>query len=125
MLQAFLGSPDFQHQTVANFQSNETFTAAAVANTIVSVPANTTDQAVNLATLFPALTATSFIVVQDVTATPGQPFSVTTVSGSGRIAIAGGGFLAWTQNGGAPPTLYLTNPSTTTASDIQISVMSN
>jgi hypothetical protein len=126
-LQAYLGYPDYSHVTAIDYSSaasNPTLTAAAQSSTPVSVAANTTDQSFNLATLFPALTGLVFISLVDITGTP-QPFSFGTAAGTGRQSVAAGAWAAWMPNGGAPPTIFLTNPSTTTASNILISVLSN
>jgi hypothetical protein len=123
-VQAYLGLPDYTHQTVIDFVSQTTFTANAPLITTVTVPANTTDQSVNLATTFPGITAVLFLSVADVT-NPGQPFSITTTSGSGRIQIAASSCAAYLTNSITPPTLFLTNPSVTTASVIYIGILTN
>jgi len=122
-LRANLGYPDYTNQPLINFVSSTTFTAAALAINEVTVSANTTDQAVNLSTLFPALSNLLFVMFIDIT-TPGQPFSITSVSGSGRLSVAANSFYAYMPNTSSGPTLYLTNANST-SSLIQIAVLSN
>lgn len=122
-LQCFLGEPTFAHETVVNYQNADTDTGAVVQDVLINVPVSTTDQQVVLATYFPNISNCRFIVVQDLT-NPGQQFSFATDAGSNRVPVQAGAFVAWVQDGGAPKSLYLTNPSATTASDILISVVS-
>jgi hypothetical protein len=122
-LQTYLGAPDYSHQTLIDYVSPTTFTAAAADSLTVTVPPSTTDQTANLATLFPGLQAALFVAIIDITV-PGQTFSVTTVSGGGRVAVAGSSWFAYMPNTTTLPTLYLTNPNTTTA-DLKILVLSN
>jgi hypothetical protein len=121
-LQAYLGPSDYAHQTVIDYVSPQTQTATVANMVTISVPASTSYQAVNLATLFPSLTSCVFLSAVDVTS-PGQGFSISTVNGSGNITVAPGAWFAYMPNSGAPPTVYLTNTSTTAAL-VQISVMS-
>lgn len=124
-LQAFLGSPDFSHQTAVNFVNPSTQQAAVLDSGTIDIPIATVDQATNLATMFPACQNCAFIIIQDITPSPGQPFNFTTVAGSGRLAVAANGFIAYTVNGGAPPTIYLSNPSASAVSAIKVWVMSS
>lgn len=119
-LQASLGTIDWSHQTIIN-AAPAGMTAGSVGAIPVSIPALTTNQLVNLATLFPGLTNVQFISIQDITATP-QVFSVG-VGGAANVAIPASGFMAWTQNGGAPPTIQLSN-ALATAGNVLISVAS-
>ena len=122
-LEAYLGYPDYSHQTVIDYVSPTTLQGIVQAGYPAIVPPNTTDQAGNLASLFPELAYLLFLVVMDAT-TPGQPFSFTTVAGSGRLSVAASSFFSYMPNGGTPPTLYLTNPNNTEAL-IQIGIISN
>jgi hypothetical protein len=124
-LQAFLGSPDFSHQTAANFVTPQTQQAAVLDSGTIDIPVSTVDQATNLATMFPACQNCSFIMIQDITPAPGQPFNFTTVAGGVRLAVLANGFVAWMVNGGVPPTIYLSNPSPTSISAIKVFVMSS
>lgn len=123
-LQAYLGLPDYSHQTIIDYVAPSTLTAAVQGGTIITVPTSTTDQAVNLATYNPAVSACLFISIQDVT-NPGQPFSFGTATGTGRIQVPASGFVALMVNGTSLPTIYLTNPSASVASEILVSIASN
>ena len=121
-IEAFLGAPDYSHQTLITFTSASTATAAVQQSTLLTVNANTTDLSFNLASYFPGISNCQFVVIQDVT-NPGQPFSVGSNAG-GRFSVQASSPMCWMQNGGNPPIIYLTNPSSTTASSILVSVAS-
>lgn len=88
---------------------------------VVRVPALTTNQSINLATLFPALTAGSTVAIslRDVSGTP-IPFTVSTAAADPGLPIRAGGFLAWAAS--SLPTIYVDNPHATLALELQIEV---
>jgi hypothetical protein len=127
-LQAYLGPPDYTHQTIIDIVSPTTFSAIIAQITNYEIAASTSYQSVNLSTIFPAVSNAIFLVVCDVTS-PNQTFGISTVNGSGSITIAAitgtyGGFWCCTPNGGTLPTLYMSNPNSTPGL-LQIGVFSN
>lgn len=119
-IQAFLGQPDFTHQSIIEYVAQSTQTGSVLNSTTVTIPAGS-GLSVNLSQVFPAISNCQFIVIQDITAT-GQPFSVGFSAGA-LVAVAASSPFCWVANGGVPPTLYLTNPNGA-AGNVQISVVS-
>jgi hypothetical protein len=102
-MQAFLGEPDYSHQTGINFVAPSTLQGGALFTTAIEIPAGGNAGA-NLQSLFPGATNVQFVALMDIT-NPGQAFTI-----NGLIPVAAGSPIAWVQNGGAPPNLTLTNP---------------
>lgn len=121
-LQAFLGQPDFTHQSMINYTSPTTGTAGFIETYTANIPTGGGIVPVNLATLFPAATNVQFLAIVDIT-NPGQPFNFGINNNSPLVAIPASGFAAWMQNGGAPPTIYLSNINAA-ASQVQIALAS-
>jgi hypothetical protein len=121
-IQAYLGPPDYSHITAIDYVSPTIQTAAVMDALEISIPGSTSYQAVALGTLLAALSAGVFLSLSDITS-PNQSFGVSTVNGSGGVTIAPGGFWAYMPNGGAFPTLYLSNPNSG-AGLVRIAVMS-
>lgn len=111
-LQAYLGSSDFAHQTLIDLVTPTTLTSIAQAQAPLTVLAAASYTAFNLASYFPAVINSLFIAVFDQTV-PTQTFGISTVNGSGSQTIAPGLFWAYCPNGGAPPTIYLSNVNAT------------
>lgn len=119
-IQAFLGQPDFTHQTVAEFIAQSTQTGSVVNSLTVNIPAGGSVVAA-LATLMSAISNTQFVIVQDVTSVP-QAFNFG-FSAPASVPIAPAAPMCWVQNGGVPPTIYLSNVNAG-ASTIQVTVVS-
>lgn len=125
-LQAYLGAPDYSHETVIDFNSASTFpnlTAAVMEAYDYLLVNGASYTAVNLATQFPAISNAVFIAVMDVTV-PGQTFGISTASASGLVTIAPSCWWSFMPNGGALPTIYLTNTNATSGL-IRIAALSN
>ena len=106
-IQAFLGEPDFSHDTAINYKTADTATGAVVQTLLVNVSAGATDFEVDLDDFFPAIDNCQFVAIQDVT-NPTQAFSFATQPG-GRKAIQAGAPVCWLQNGSTPGKIYLSN----------------
>ena len=120
-IQAFLGEPDWSHDTAINYKTADTATGAVVQTLLVNVLAAATDYEVDLDVLFPVVDNCQFVAVQDVT-NPTQAFSFATQPG-GRKAIQAGAPICWLQNGGRPGKIYLSNANAGT-SQILVTVIS-
>ena len=97
------------------FQYTEptTTTAGLAASTIVQIPANTTDNAIVTATLFPGFTTPLLWGIAEMT-NPGIQLNVGLASGGARLHMAVGGF--WiTRVNGTGTTFYIDNASSSIA----------
>lgn len=106
------GEPFFNHST-------PTVSCKLQAKSLKSLTANTNDQAVNLATLFPAMSSLVAFAIReldDVTGVSWSPNSTGT-----RQPIPAGGAL-FQQTSGSLPTLYFNNENADDASRIEILV---
>ena len=119
-LQAFLGEPDYTHETILNFIAAATLTGSVVYKTTVAVPNSTTDQQVDMSALFPNLTACKMLVVIEVSSTP-LAISVGLSAGT-RVALTAGYPMIFFPNAGTPPDVYLTNASGSAAEVMVIAV---
>lgn len=119
-MSAFFGQPDFQHTTLMNYDSPDTLEASQLFETTVSLPSGGAVQTVDLPTLFPAATAVQFVGIIDIT-NGGQAFIIDTFA---NMAIAAGAGMCWQQNGGAPPSIQMHNPSATQAAQVMIVIAS-
>jgi hypothetical protein len=100
----------FQNNTnLIDYVEPGTTTALYNGQTTVFIPPSTTDQAINLATLFPYVNTPLLWGVQDIS-NPGQSFSLAMAAsaGSQKFTIAPGGFQINRVNGSAP-ILYVSN----------------
>jgi hypothetical protein len=109
-LKAYLGSSPPNQQMSVYYLSPDTLQGSVQNSNTINVPATTTDQAVNLATIFPAAVTPVIIQIVEVTTVP-TGFSFTTVSGSGRQLIGAGSFIAWQPTN--LTTIYISNTAAT------------
>jgi hypothetical protein len=109
-LKAYLGTSPPNQQLSIFYLSADTLTGSIQNSQSIIVNASTTDQAVNLATLFPAALNPVIVQIVEVTTVP-TGFSFTTVSGSGRQVISAGGFVCFMPS--ALSTIYISNTATT------------
>jgi hypothetical protein len=93
-LKAYLGPQQPNQQLSIFYLSPDTLMGSVQNSYTFNVPATTTDQVLNLATVFPAAVTPVIIQIVEVTTVP-TGFSFTTVAGSGRQLIGPGGFVAW------------------------------
>jgi hypothetical protein len=98
------------NSVLMNYIEPGTTTALFGNSATVFVPASTTDQVVNLATLFPYINSAELWAVEDIS-NPGQSVLIGTATGSNKFTLAPGGFFEARVYGSAP-TLYISNPST-------------
>jgi hypothetical protein len=124
-LKAYLGTSPPNQLLSVFYLSADTQTGSIQNRQSIIVPASTTDQAVNLATIFPAaLNPVIFQIVETTNVPTG--FSFTTVSGSGRQIIGGvglaAGFVCWM--GTTTTTVYVSNTQGTEIT-LDIGVISN
>ena len=117
------GLSEFTSSLLLNYQEPNTTTALFSATITVVVPINTTNNAYNLATLFPADNSPLLFGLADLSQ-PGQQLNWGLASSDGRFQMAPGGFALMRVNGGAP-TIYVDNPSTTQPAVLQIFSLSN
>jgi hypothetical protein len=109
-LQAYLGNSPPNQQNSIYYLSADTLVGSIQATYPVIVPASTNNQAINLATIFPAALNPVIFQIVEVTS-PGTGFSFTTVSGSGNQLITANGFVCWM--GTTSTTVYVSNTATT------------
>lgn len=112
-------------QNILAYRSADTLTAGPPGILTVTVAASATTS-FNLATLLAAFTAPVFVGVSEVAPTnAGLGFQITTVSGSGKVGVAPNGFWSYVADGTtALPTIFVTNPSSTTVLVLSIGVLS-
>src|ERR1051326_8309264 len=123
-LRSYLNAQGPTQQTILNFTSANSFTAAAGNVLTVTVTAGTSDFTLDLPTLFAAFTAPLLVSIADIT-NPGLGFTWSTVSAGDKQTVGENCFLAWIADGAtALEPLFIDNPS---ASDLILSVgvMSN
>ena len=103
-----------------SYQEPNTTTAGDGLKTVLSIPQSSTGNAINLATLFPALASVSVIAVKDISATPTNLGFSPNSTGT-RMTLRGGTPLTYGTTG-APPTLYFDN-ATGAAAQVEIVVI--
>jgi hypothetical protein len=123
-LQCYLGPPDYTHETLIDYVSPTTLTGIVPQTMPYILAPSASYTSVILATWFPAVANAIFLCILDQTV-PGQPFGVSTSSATGSVQIAASSFWTYMPNGGTLPTVYLSNPSGSTASLLQIMCLSN
>lgn len=108
-----------QHGDEIDYVEAPATQAAATLETAVNVPALTNNFLVNLATLFPGLTAafTVAISIQELTA---LGFSFIGGSGQTAIPVRAGGFTSWAGN--TLPNIYINNSHATLPVQLKIVV---
>lgn len=109
--QAVLGLSYGVNQTLQNYNENGSTTARFALSQTIFVPPNTTDQSINLATLFPSINSAIMWGVSDISS-PGQAWSFGMAAGGSRFDINPGGYFSARVNGSAP-TIFVDNPSAT------------
>ncbi len=115
--QVALGLQSAYPQTILQYQEPSTTTAQFSGSTTVTIPASSTDNQINTATLFPGITSPICFGIEDVT-DPGVAVSYGTSADDERINLAAGGFAVYRVASGMP-TYYFDNA---TASDASIRV---
>ena len=110
--------------TLFSYQEPYTTTCQLSGSTIISVPANTSNQAISIAALFPAFVNPVAIGIVEVTS-PSQQVNIGLASGGARIHLAEGGFATFRVSTTNLPTFYVDNPSATDAALIQVFGLSN
>lgn len=121
---ANVGYLDATTTQIAAYQEPTTTTVSYWLESEVNIPANTTNQSLNLATLLPSATAGVFLYLMENT-NPPTGFSFSTTSAGTFLPINPGGYVSFRLGGGALPTVYLTNTNLTTSVNILIGVASN
>lgn len=105
------------------YKEPSTTTAQMQGSTIVLIPANSVDNAVNLATLFPGFNMPLIFGVAEVTS-PSRALNIGLSAGGPRINLAATGFMLWRANG-AFNTLYVDNASLTEPALLRVFGMGN
>lgn len=121
--QLCFGTQNVYPNVLFQYQESGLTTAQYGGSTTISIPANTTNQAINTATLFPGIVTPVAFVVQEIT-NPPQQLNIGLASGGARIDLNPQGFLMVRVSGGFP-TFYLDNPSMSEAALVQVSYLSN
>jgi hypothetical protein len=110
------------HDSELSYAENANTVAAQTLDTILTFAAGLTNQAINLATLFPALTSLVAITLVDVSVAPGIGFLFDQAFPP-AIAVRPLSFASWGANvSGTLPTLYVSNPSATLPLNLQVIV---
>ena len=89
--------------------------------TVVNIPFNTTNNQINLATLFPALTVINALIVRDITQI-GQAVTISSANTGTKLPLKALGIMATTPMS-APFSLYVDNASLTAAATLEVTVI--
>lgn len=118
--QVNFGLSDFTNSLLLNYQEPNSTTASTSNSATVTVTANTTDNQVNLSTLFP-ITATNNAICYGVVdiSNPGQQVNIGLAAGGSRFNMAPSGFMLIRVTG-SKPTLYIDNPSATVTAVLKV-----
>lgn len=84
----------------------------------VPIPANTSNNAINPATLFPSTNTFALFGIQDITG-GGQELAYGQDAGGARMPLAAGGMAMFVLNG-LPPTIYIDNPSGSNVATVSV-----
>jgi len=120
--QVVFGLQSVYPQTLLQYQEPTTTTAQFSGATTVVIPANSTNNQINTAALFPAFTTPVCIGLQDIT-NPGVSVGVGTSSTDTRVQIAANGFVVYRTASGLP-TFYVDNATNAPAA-IRVFGLSN
>jgi hypothetical protein len=115
--QVAMGMQGVYPETLLQYQEPSTTTAQFSGATTVTIPANTTDNAISVATLFPAFATPVVLGFQDVTS-GGVSVSFGLDSGGTKVAMAANGITVIRMASGTP-TFYFDNA---TANDAAIRI---
>jgi hypothetical protein len=121
--QIVFGLAQNNNTVLQNYIEPNTTTALFPGMLLVVVPANSTNNAYNLATLFPLANTPIMWGIMDVS-NPGQQINVGLAASGQRFMLNPNGYLTARVNGGAP-TLYIDNPSASVNALIQLFMLSN
>ena len=106
-----------------NYVEPGTTTCLFNGSTTIFIPASTTNQAVNLATLFPYINTPVLWGWKDISS-PGQAVTWSLTSSGATMNQAAGGFCLFRVNGNAP-TVYFNNTSMTEPAILQVFMLAN
>jgi hypothetical protein len=106
-----------------NYQEPGTTTCLFNGSTTVFIPPSTTNQAVNLTTLFPYINTPVLWGWCDIS-NPGQAVTWSLTSSGATIDMAPGGFSLFRVNGGAP-TIYFNNADMANTAIIRVFFLAN
>lgn len=107
-------------EILLQYQEPSTTTAQFSGATTITIPANTTDNTINTATLFSGITTPIVMGFVDVT-NPGVSIGIGTAADDTRIEMAAGGFIIYRTASGMP-TFYADN-ATDNDANIRVFVM--
>lgn len=107
---------------MVNYVESSANTAGVALKTVVTLSGSTTNNAVNLATLFPGVTAAKDLTIRDITSSPGKATSISAHNSGTKLPMKARGVLSLTLNGGTPPTLYIDNSGAGSA-DLEITLI--
>lgn len=110
-------------QTIYTYQEPSTTTAQYQASTVLTITHNTVNNAVSIASLFPAFATPICIGICEITS-PGLNLSVGLSSGGPRVSLAAGGFMIFRTATGLP-TFYIDNADLTEDAQIRVFGLSN
>lgn len=116
-LQVSLGPPGGSNRSLLNFTEATSTTAEQGNVAVVQIANSATNDAINLATLFPSLSSAKVITLRDVSATA-REVSFSPANSGTKLVLAAGGSMVLRTNG-TLPTLYFDN-SSGGAADIEI-----
>lgn len=113
----------FSNQSLLNYSEPSTTTAKFSNSTTVAVPPSTSNQQINLSTLFPNIATPILFGMSDIS-DPGQAVDWGLASGGTRFPMAAGGFMI-TRVSGTGPVVYVDNDSTTEYALLQVFCLGN
>lgn len=120
--QVAMGLQSVYPETLMQYQEPTTTTAQFSGATTVTIPANTSDNAVSIATLFPAFATPICIGLEDVTS-GGVALNVGTDSGGTKIHMAANGMIVYRTADGTP--VFFVDNSTNTDAALRVFGLSN
>lgn len=121
--QMVFGLQNVYPNTIFQYQEPSTTTAQFSGSTAVTIPANSTDNVVDTATLFPAFGTPVCFGLHEVTS-PALPLNIGLSAGGPRIQMNAAGFMIFRVAAGNP-VFYVDNPSATDDAALQVFGMSN
>lgn len=121
--QMVFGLQSVYPNTIFQYQEPSTTTAQFSGNTVVTIPAASTDNVVSVAALFPGFVTPVAIGIQEVS-DPAVQLDVGLSAGGPRIKMAESGFMVFRTASGLP-TLYIDNADATHDANLRVFGLSN
>ena len=109
--------------TTFSYAEPNTSTALFSLSQTFLIPANSTENTINLATAFPVVNSALVYTISDMS-NPGLQTSIGTATGANKFIMNPNGFMMIRAKGSAP-ILYIDNPSINMSAFLQVTVLAN